>query len=139
MNRTLSLMVGLTGSILLCASAKAACGGGGYQPNKKKETVPASMTTTTQTSNSEVRRNGNEILIRRLNLANFNQIRPQLKLTEKQEADLKALEADIKRKGDEAITQAHSYDGNQEFDARLPELLTPDQVKILQGTKVAHP
>jgi hypothetical protein len=127
--------------VVVAASGQAACGGGGYRPAKKNDVAPspAIQTAASATVNArDVRKNSNAILIRRLNMAEFNQIRPQLNLSEKQADEIKNLEADIKRKGDEAIAQVKSYDGRQDFDQRVPEILTPEQLKILQGSKVAH-
>lgn len=141
MTRTFSLTGSIFALIVLGASAQAACGGGGYKVSKKSDAPPvqaSSSTVEVRRNSSDGRRNSNEVLIRRLNMSEFEQIRAQLKLTEKQSTDIKDLEADIKRKGDEAIAQVKSYDGKQDFDERLPAILTPDQVKVYQSTKVAH-
>ncbi|HLX61694.1 MAG TPA: hypothetical protein VKX17_10470 [Planctomycetota bacterium] len=133
MMRTASFLSFLFAMMVIGFSAHAACGGGGYHPKQADgAVVPAVYTEST------VRQIPGEILIRRLSTAEFDSIKGKLNLSEKQSGEIQALVADIKHKGDDAITQAKSYDGKQDFEARLPGILTPEQVKLYQGAKVAH-
>lgn len=131
MKRTINLIGTLAFAALLGASAHAACGGGGYT-----RSAPAPAQRTEVPARYETRQSTGPAMITRMDTARFDQqIRPRLSISEQQSREVDKLEAEVKQKTEDSIAQAQSFDGRQEFDRRLSEILTPDQFRVYRSMR----